>query len=395
MNESNQRIQQLKETRLSYGVSQNKLAVTTGISRQYLNEIENEKRIPTDKLFTKLSETLEALNPQLHLEMLFDYVRIRFPTTQPEGIIEKILKLKIKYMLHEDFAFYSYDEQYIFGDIAVMVSHDIEKGVMIEMKGQGCRQFENFLLAQRRTWFDFFLDVFDAEGVFKRLDLAINDKVGILDISELTQKCQDEECISIFRSFKNYRSGELVSKNEKLDMGSSLYIGSQKSDIYFCVYQKDYEQYVKYGIPLEENPVKNRFEIRLKNERALYSIIDLVTNRDLGQTIFSIINRYIRFTVKDPKKRRSQWKMSPSWENFLGVSQRRLKLTSEPEPYNFTRTLRWLAHQIAPTLKSAIFIDIIKGTNFIQDMIQNAELSDKHLKIIEQQTLPVEEVIIS
>ena len=85
--------------------------------------------------------------------MLFDYVRIRFPTTNPEGVIENILKLKMKYMLHEEYAFYSYEEQYVFGDIAVMVSHDIEKGVLVEMKGKGCRQFEHFLLAQRRMYF--------------------------------------------------------------------------------------------------------------------------------------------------------------------------------------------------------------------------------------------------
>lgn len=158
--------------------------------------------------------------------MLFDYVRIRFPTTNPEGVIENILKLKMKYMLHEEYAFYSYEEQYVFGDIAVMVSHDIEKGVLVEMKGKGCRQFEHFLLAQRRTWVDFFLDVFAVNGVYKRLDLAINDKVGLLNIPELTRKCQNEECISVFRSFKNYRSGELVRQHEKADMGDTLYIGS-------------------------------------------------------------------------------------------------------------------------------------------------------------------------
>ncbi|EAE3409292.1 TPA: XRE family transcriptional regulator [Listeria monocytogenes] len=395
MDELKKTIQQLKEKRLAYGISQNKLAVLVGITRHYVGLIETGKASPSEKLLAKLQHTLETLNPQLDLEMIFDYVRIRFPTNQPEEIIEKILKLKMKYMLHEDFAFYSYDEQYIFGDIAVMVSHKEEKGVMIEMKGQGCRQFEHFLLAQKRTWFDFFLAVFDAEGIFKRLDLAVNDKVGLLDIPELVKKCEAEECVSIFRTFKNYRSGDLVHKHEKFDMGNTLYIGSMQTDIYFCIYEKDYEQYVKHGIPLEESPVKNRFEIRLKNERALQAIIDLISNRDLGETIFAIINRYMRFADKEPNKRRTKWKMNANWAYFLGQNQRRLKLTLEPEPYNYTQTLRWLAHQVAPTLKSALFIDKINGTQFIENIVLNAELTEKHLKIIEQQTLPVEEVIIS
>ena len=49
-------------------------------------------------------------------------------------------------------------------------------------------------------------------------------------------------------------------------MGNTLYLGSAKSEIYFCIYEKDYEQYVKAGIPMEETKVKNRFEIRLKDD---------------------------------------------------------------------------------------------------------------------------------
>ena len=175
----------LKEKRLTYGVSQNKLAVDAGITRQYISEIETGKVTPSEALMTTLSDILERYNPDAPLEMLFDYVRIRFPTTDPKPVIEEVMKLKMDYMLHEDYAFYSYAEQYVFGDIAVMVSPDQDKGCLIELKGKGCRQFENFLLAQHQSWFDFFTDVFRAGGIFKRLDLAINDKVG-LDIPELT-----------------------------------------------------------------------------------------------------------------------------------------------------------------------------------------------------------------
>ena len=107
----------------------------------------------------------------------------------------------------------------------------------------------------------------------QRLDLAINDKTGILNIPVLTEKCQQEECISVFRSFKSYRSGELVRKEEKECMGNTLYIGSLQSEVYFCIYEKDYEQYKKNDIPIEDAEVKNRFEIRLKNERAYYACL--------------------------------------------------------------------------------------------------------------------------
>ena len=75
-----------------------------------------------------------------------------------------------------------------------------------------------------------------------------------------------------FGSFKSYRSGELVQSREenKSSMGNTLYIGSLKSEVYFCIYEKDYEQLVKYDIPLEETPIKNRLcKYRLKNRACL------------------------------------------------------------------------------------------------------------------------------
>lgn len=128
--------------------------------------------------------------------------------------------------------------------------------------------------------------------------------MGILDIPELVRKCKQEECISVFRSFKNYRSGELVHRDKKPEMGNTLYIGSLKIEIYFCIYEKDYDQFIKNDIPLEESEVKNRFEIRLKNDRASHAIKDLLTYENVEKTAFEIINRYLRFADKDITKRR-------------------------------------------------------------------------------------------
>ena len=229
----------------------------------------------------------------------------------------------------------------------------------------------------------------------KRLDLAINDMAGILDIPELTEKCNREECISVFRSFKSYRSGELVNSKEqdRYGMGNTLYVGSLKSEVYFCIYEKDYEQYVKHEIPLEDTKIKNRFEIRLKNERAYYAVRDLLTYHDAERTAFDIINRYMRFADKEVDKRRSEWKTNERWAYFIGSDRGRLKLTTKPEPYTLERTLNWIARQVAPTLKMAKKIDRINGTNIIDRLVQDAKLTDKHEKIIEQQTASSEEVV--
>ena len=389
-------ITDFKEKRLAYGVSQNKVAVAAGITRQYLNRIESGGATPSEEIKEKLLEALERYNPESPLTMLFDYVRIRFPTTDVQYVVETILKLKLEFMIYEDFGFYSYSEHYYMGDIFVLVSNEQEKGVLLELKGKGCRQYENFLLAQHRSWYDFLMDALVEGGVIKRLDLAINDIVGILDIPELTKKCRNEECISVFRSFKSYRSGELVQSREenKSSMGNTLYIGSLKSEVYFCVYEKDYEQYVKYDIPVEETPIKNRFEIRLKNERAYYAVRDLLTYHDAERTAFSIINRYVRFADRDETKRRSDWQTNERWVWFIGENRGRLKLTTKPEPYNFQRTLNWLSRQVAPTLQAAEKLDKQNNTTIIKDMVKNAKLTDRLEKVLKQLSVTVEEMTV-
>src|SRR5699024_1903232 len=116
--------QQLKKKRLEYGVSQNKLAVHIGISRQYMSEIETEKVTPTQPLQLAMFDMLEQSNPDNPLESLFDSVRIRLLTTNPQPVIEETLKLNMESTIHEDCAFYSYMQQYVSGDIVVMVSSD-------------------------------------------------------------------------------------------------------------------------------------------------------------------------------------------------------------------------------------------------------------------------------
>ena len=385
----------LKSKRKAYGVSQNKLAVTASLSRQYISEAETGKTIPPADKQELILTALEKLNPEAQLTMLFDYVRIRFPTTDVKHIVHDVLKLNLDYMLHEDYGFYSYTEHYVMGDIFVLTSQDLEKGVLLELKGQGCRQMESYLLAQERSWYDFLLDCLVEGGVMKRLDLAINDMAGILNIPELTEKSMNEECISVFRTFKSYRSGELVQSREqdKLGMGNTLYIGSLKSEVYFCIYEKDYEQYVKYGIPIEDTPVKNRFEIRLKNDRAYYAVKDLLTYQDAERTAFDIINRYIRFADKEENKERSEWETSASWAWFLGSDRGRVKLTTKPEPYTFQRTLHWLNRQVAPTLKMAMKLDKVNGTDYINTMLEQAKLTDKHRKILQQQSAEIADII--
>lgn len=240
-------------------MTQAELAAVLGVTERTLRDWESGVTVPDqekqDRVMLALARFSSTEPP---LTLLLDYVRIRFPTMDVRHVIEDVLRLKMKYMVQEDHAFYSYTSMYVLGDIAVMTSPMEEKGVLLELKGKGCRQFEAYLNGQQRSWYEFFRECLNEKAVFKRLDLAVNDLVGLLDIPQLSEKCENEECVSVFRSFKSYRSGELVHAREqdRACMGATLYIGSMKSDLYFCIYEKDYEQLVKAGIPVEDAEIE-------------------------------------------------------------------------------------------------------------------------------------------
>ena len=96
-------------------------------------------------------------------------------------------------------------------------------------------------------------------------------------------------------------------------MPSSNKGGTKNKRQYICAYQKNYEQYVKNGTQIEDAEIKNRFEIRMKNERAYYAVVDLLTYRDVERTAFSIINHYVRFVDREDDKPKSQCKLAEKW----------------------------------------------------------------------------------
>ena len=126
-------ITNLETRRKSYGVSQSEYAETAGINRSYYSVLLTGKKRATKKLLEHLEMVLEIFNPDKEMEILFDYVRIRFATTDERRVIEDAMNIRMQYMIEEAHSFYGYGRQYIYGDITVMVSPEHEKGILLAL----------------------------------------------------------------------------------------------------------------------------------------------------------------------------------------------------------------------------------------------------------------------
>lgn len=395
-NEMKEWQQSLKKRRETIGISQGDFAAIIGCTRCVYVSIETVNRVSSARMRDKIERAFDLLqsNP---LYMLIDYVKIRFKTTNAKYVIENVLKINMKYMAHDEKRPNHYDGRHYHGDIEVFHSSDETYGTILELKGKGCRQLEAIFAAQDRDWYNFFRQCLDEKCVFKRIDLAINDRVGLLDIPYLINKCESGECITLFNKHSVYSSGAFikgVDEQYSESMGKTLYLGSTRSDVYFCIYEKDYEQLSKNGIALEDTEVKNRFELRLKNDHALNAVTDLCVYEDAERISFAYINYYMRITDRDPKKNRESWKTSREWRLFLGEYREKMKLASRPEPFDWRKTMNWLSSQVAATLKTALMIDEKNGTNIVQEMIDNREIPKRLRTVYEQLTTDAEKIVI-
>ena len=425
-------IEDFKEQQGAMGVTQGQLANMAGISRVHLSRLMNGKQELTDQHKALLDAALDKFLPDA-LTAKVDYVRIRFPTQDVRYVIEDVLWLRMRHIGQKPCSFYGYTSMFYHGDIAVLRSPYEELGILLELRGKGCTLFGNLLNGQRRSWGVFFRHCLDAKGVCKRLDIAIDDRAGFLNIPKLIEKCGRGECVTRFRRYEVHESSEDTyleeqrlererwerdfelmrdaaiwndpsllewvgaPLQEEIDLaerkgrkGHTLYLGSMRSEAYFCLYEKDYEQMVRNGIPLSQAEGKNRFEIRLKNERAYLAAKDIIAGDGLMQTAFSIINNYVRFVDRDKTKPHARWPVNRDWARFIGTHRSKLKLTSEPKPFDWLRILDWLSRQAAPTVRMLVEIDRKQGTHVVEEMIDNAVLNKRHEKLIQEALAQIE-----
>lgn len=295
-------IETLKQKRNACDYSQSRLAQELQISRQNLNEIENRKTKASKEMKHILLHYLDYCNCTQPFTLTIDYLRVRFPTTDALEIIKNVLAMKSEYFIHEDYGMFGYEEQYIYGDISVHVSKDSSMGVLLELRGMGCRNLEYVLQARGIDWYYFLSCCIDYQGVFKRIDLAVNDMGGLLDIEILRERYYANKVWKRSRTHEAVDSGKLSGTHG--DTAKTFYIGSKNSSIYFCLYEKEKEQKSK-GIKTD---IKNRFEIMDKTKRWLERQVmpSLLMIKEIekktGENYLEEINRHTRLTEKQKLK---------------------------------------------------------------------------------------------
>lgn len=119
------------------------------------------------------------------------------------------------------------------GNISIAYDNYDERGVFVTLTSQGCREFEN---NSSIGWTDLFGIIRGGEGHMTRLDIAFDDRTGLLDM----QQMKHDRDAANYRSLLSY-TAEHRSHKENI-MGMSLYFGAKGSNTNIRIYDKDAEQ---------------------------------------------------------------------------------------------------------------------------------------------------------
>ena len=255
-------------------------------------------------------------------------------------------------------------------------------GFQILMSGSGCRNYENFLVINKETWFDFFARVCQYHVNFPRIDLAIDDHKPYLNIPELIRLTKQGLISSQLRNYSENASGEL-SESIPVHKGNTLYLGSSNSDFRIVFYEKGYEQAEKFGKELDPN--WNRYELRFRQERANKVVQKLIARRDVAEIAMSVLNGKIRFLEQPENKSTSRKRLYPTyppWELFMQDIEK-IKLTIQPQKKTLNSIWNWLESSVAPSLKLFSEIGELDNCDYIQVLIEQAKMNDTQIKIYE------------
>lgn len=375
----------IKTIRELLGFNQLTFSKKMGVSNTLLSLIESDNKPITDDFVEKMYTTFPDLKNALDLQ--FDWVTITFSDMTGEQVINDVMRLKSELFLERSTTQNFYTREFAFaGEKNIYVqdfeptkdvdtNQDVQKiGATMYLTGQGTRLFEKALLEQGLTWKKFFVQAKRFKGTFSRLDIAINDNWGLLDMDEIIEATQQNRFWSKSRSFAIHGNNQ---------DGWTANFG--KSPFVIRIYDKQKEQEQK-GL---ETSIKNRVELELHADRAEQVISEWFENDNLVEYSASILYTYLWF-VDEPideeelkgthvrERYIDTLKPMPAWSLLTSLGQS-MKFVREPKEQSVDSILSWIMKYVVPSL------EVLKKTGHWHEVIEamdKANLSPEQEKLI-------------
>ncbi len=270
----------------------------------------------------------------------------------------------------------------------------------LEMKGDGCRDFE--IRNPDKTWKNFILFMAELNCRFKRIDIAIDDFKGDeVNFDWLNKKLiKNKYYTSVFRSNP--------IPHGTADTGYSIQLGSTQSPIELVIYDKKMERLHRKK-PCDKD-YWTRFEMRFRNdsaERLVAAMLKINDEDDNAMQTFAYSQLYRIIDIKEDNKEslKHQCRVDTDkhWMNFLkNVEKGTLPKSTDLFPKTFEDYLKaaepyismWLVVKYLDVCNDPYLFEM-EIYKFMRDCLKfskqrfqrlNMYLDQRHLKTLDDAT---------
>lgn len=256
-----------------------------------------------------------------------------------------------------------------YDDPALEVSKYSSKLVVYVFTGQGSTSLAKMLMKKFKTddwekaWIKFFQFLNKKKARCTRIDIALDDYFGALDMFKMERKLRAGE----YRSSKRrYNIIKQMDTDENVK-GFTIYLGQSrgkvsKSGNYYVRFYDKRAQYISKN-QLMPKQVENletgggshhwvRAEIAFQKAKAQDYINKVVDVGSFGYVYRGVMRHIVEFLVKPRKanSNKSRWHVCKWWEDFLdGVEN--LKLSNPERDANLGTLLKWIRVSVIGSLQ--------------------------------------------
>jgi len=183
----------------------------------------------------------------------------------------------------------------------------------------------------------------DLGGHTTRLDIAFDDKVGLLDMDTVEAALRGGDYVSRWRNPPGF--------NGKVGQAVTWYLGSSRSDSQLVIYDKLQERLDQgHADQVEGLTHWIRVELRLRRERAQVAAEQLRQRGDQVWSYFAgVLRGLVDFKERGTSPQKTRWRTVSWWDRFLDGAAK-AKLVVERKVRTLDGAKAYILGQVAPTL---------------------------------------------
>ena len=283
-------------------------------------------------------------------QVIVDWLTFSVKEKEPEKVIREYLGLDPGLFQEMGYGLLGYNRVLRFSDICVCYegrenSFFQDMGVCVSMSGNGCRTLETMSKLSppggEQAAESAFLELFrrlsaDESANISRIDIACDDREGILDMEQIVEKVRSNELNS-----RMTKRSIVVSYDGTQRSGSTVYIGAPSSDFRVRIYDKALEE------GSEGHWVRVELVMRHKNANAF--VEQLLTAPSVGALAAQVINDKFSFIERDDSNI-TRCTVCGWWLNFVEELDSVRLVARCVIQHGVERISNWLENQVGPSL---------------------------------------------